>query len=200
MSLAQDLSRGALTPLPLKGAQQPRRYWHDPGRARSNYAGVGARRPGRGDASYAVSLVDHHGGARCPVGLGEISRRGAETPRESARPAPATHKSGASPPGASHRRLADLGGTGSGSATRKAGINARSVSETATSAASTDHRQSAVERFVDRIQALARSGLAAPCASVLADAGYLRLGGRRRSGAAAARIARGGTPSTIAGL
>ena len=48
--------------------------------------------------------------------------------------------------------------------------------------------------------ALARSGLAAPCAGVLADAGYLRLGGRRRSGAAAARIARGGTPSTIAGL
>ena len=62
------------------------------------------------------------------------------------------------------------------------------------------NRGAAVERFVDRIQALARSGLAAPCASVLADAGYLRLGGRRRSGAAAARIARGGTPSTIAGL
>ena len=54
-------------------------------------------------------------------------------------------KSGASPPGASHRRLADLGGTGSASATRKAGINARSVSETATSAASTDHRQSEVK-------------------------------------------------------
>ena len=78
-------------------------------------------------------------------GWAEISRRGAETPRESARPAPRRIKSGASPPGASHRRLADLGGTGSASATRKAGINARSVSETATSAASTDHRQSEVK-------------------------------------------------------